>query len=579
MKQQAENKPAGAAAADPTKRDFLRGAALVAAGAVAVPLLGACGESTNGAAGPCRPDTADAAGAGDLPGRGDTAGAGDSTGAGDTAGAGDVPVDPGFDREVDVVVVGAGTGLVAALAAAVAGASTLVLEKSPETGGSTKLSGGVAWIPVNHVMAAEGIADSRQGAIDYLRILARGQADDALIEAFVDKGPEMALFVEAHTTMTWRKSVLLGDYHPEWPGGVAKGRSIEPDVGGFLDLGPDLIEKLQEGVVAAGGEVLTGTPATRLLTRLLPDGRQEVLGVEALGGEGPLRIKARKGVILTAGGFDWDFEMKRHFLRGPSLYTLGHSGNTGDGIRMAAAAGADLRNMNEVWGATVFKAEAEALLAQNRGANLTAMIQRRMPGSITVNRYGQRFSNEASDYDSAWRTYFAWENFGTVECRNLPAFQISDKKVKPPASAAAVEAQTLRELAEALGIDPDALEATVATFNANVQAGADPEFHRGESSYDTSYGPTLGGLTSAPFYGAEVAPADLGTCGGVRVNASAQALTPFGDVVPRLYAAGNNAGVGGPGAGYGGGGGTIGPAMAFAFIAGQHVATLEPHDG
>lgn len=482
-----------------------------------------------------------------------------------------------FDLEVDVVVVGSGTGLAGALAAADAGSQVLVLEKAAETGGSTRMSGGVAWIPNNPVMKAEGIEDSREMALEYCHKNAMGQADDDVIEAFVDQGPKMAELVQKHTPWVWRKSGMLTDYQPEWPGSVFKGRSIEPDEAGeAFKLGPNLIDGMASGLTALGGEIRLSTPAVSLISRELDDGRREVLGVVAEGADGPLRVRANQGVILAAGGFEWDWEMKRHFLRGPSMYTLGTVSNTGDMIRAAQVIGADLRNMNEVWGITVFKEESAALAEAGEPANLTGQIQRRMPGTITVNRYGERFCNEASSYDSAWRTYFAWDNFGDNTPRNVPAFMISDKKQKPNTDVGVHQADTLAELAGKLGIDPGGLEATVAEFNEHALNGEDPRFHRGESAYDGAYGPTLSPIEKTPFYGVEVAPGDLGTCGGVRVNGSAQALDAFGRVIGRLYAAGNNAGVGGPGAGYGGGGGTIGPALTFAYIAGTQAATLEP---
>lgn len=481
-----------------------------------------------------------------------------------------------WDREVDVVVVGSGTGLTAALAAAVAGSQVLVLEKSAEIGGSTKLSGGVAWVPNNPVGKAAGHDDSREDALAYVRKMARGQADDALVEAFVDGGAEMVAFVQDHTPLNWQVAALLGDYHTEWPGAKVAGRSIGPDTGTAFQQGPDLVQALADGVAAAGGEILTATPVVRLIHRIGADGTPEVLGVEARSNGAPLRVRANQGVVLSAGGFDWDATLKRHFLRGPAEYTLGHPGNTGDGVRMAMAVGADLRNMNECWGGVVYKEETAALHAEGKPATLNALIQRRMPGCITINRNGKRFCNEASPYDPAWLAFLGWENWGDLADRNLPAFHLSDRKSKPSTTVGVHQAQTLAELAAMIGVDPAALEATVAEFNANVAAGGDPLFHRGESAYELGYGPTLASITTPNFFAVEVAPADLGTCGGPRVNANAQVLNPLGAVIGRLYAAGNNAGVGGPGAGYGGGGGTIGPAMTFAYLAGKHVATLDP---
>ncbi len=531
-----------------TRRGFLHGTALGALALVGTRALAGC---DGGSSSSC-----------DLPG--------DATG--DTPGT----AVWSFDRETDVVVIGSGTGLVGALAAASAGARVLVLEKSATTGGSTRLSGGVAWIPNNPVMKEAGIDDNRDDALAYLRKVARGQSEDALIEAFVDKGPEMVSFVGSHTEIGWTVAALLGDYHTEWPGARASGRSIGPTEGDAFNQGPVLIGVLETALTAAGGEVLLNAPAKKLITRTTPAGGVEVIGVEAEIAGQRVRIRANLGVILAAGGFDWDLERKRHCLRGPTEYTLGHPGNTGDGLRLAMAVGADLRNMNECWGGVVYVEETAAAMAQGKPGNINAMAQRRMPGCITVNRYGERFSDEGSPYDPAWLGFFRWENWGEMKDRNLPAYFISDKGARPNPSLGLQKADTLRDLAGLLGIDPDGLEATVAAFNTAALQGTDPVYHRGESAYELGYGPTLAPITKTPFYGVQVAPADLGTCGGARVNKDAQVLDTDGVAIPRLYAAGNNSGLGGPGAGYGGGGGTIGPAMTFAYIAGTKLASADP---
>jgi succinate dehydrogenase/fumarate reductase flavoprotein subunit len=527
-----------------TRRGFLQKSAIGALAIVGTRALAGCDGGTSVT--------------GDLPG--------DTTG--DTPGQ----ITWSFDREADVVVIGSGTGLVAALVAAVKGAKVLVLEKSAATGGSTRLSGGVAWIPNNPVMKEAGIEDNRADALAYVRKMSKGQSEDALLEAFVDKGPEMVAFVGSQTDIGWQVTPLLGDYHTDWPGARFSGRSIGPTEGDAFNQGPILIDRLESAMKAAGGEVLLNAPAKKFITRTTPAGGLEIVGVEAEVDGARIRIRANQGVVLAAGGLDWDFERKRHFLRGPTEYTLGHPGNTGDGLRMAMAVGADLRNMNECWGGVVFAAETAAAMAEGKPANINAMAHRRMPGCITVNRYGERFCDEASPYDPAWLSFIRWENWGDLRDRNLPAFFISDKKMRPDTTVGVQKADTLRELAGLLSIDPDGLEATVAAFNLAALQGKDPIYHRGESAYEMGYGPTLAPIEKAPFYGVECAPADLGTCGGARVNVNAQVLDTDGLVIQRLYAAGNSSGVGGPGAGYGGGGGTIGPAMTFAYIAGGVVA-------
>ena len=254
---------------------------------------------------------------------------------------------------------------------------------------------------------------------------------------------------------------------------------------------------------------------------------------------------------------------------------------------MGMALGAALCNMNEAWGLSVYKGDAEANGQSRGGISLAAQIERRNAGSIVVNRHGQRFCNEAADYDATWRSYHDWENWGDLGYRNLPAFQLFDQGYReryPIAERSADQplpdwvhqADTLEELADKLGIDAEGLKATVERFNRFAKEGKDPDFHRGESAYDT-YGSgdprsTLAPLSKGPFYGAEVSPADIGTCGGLKVNGKAEVLDVFDRPIAGLYASGNTTGVGSPGALYGGGGGTLGPALTFSYIAGRQLS-------
>ena len=507
---------------------------------------------------------------------------------------------PRWDRTVDVVVVGSGTGLCGALVAASHGLKVLVLEKSELIGGNTVVSGGVLWVPGNRIMARHGLSDSRDQALTYMRHLAQGQADPELLESFYDHGADMADFVEQATDLRW---IVAGaevtpprpsDYHPTWAGSLP-GRSLLSEAmapGTHAAGGVRLIGALQAACEKKGVEILPATPAVRLITQAGPDG-VEVAGVEAAPADAPggahLRIRATRGVLVASGGFERNWDMKRHFLRGPSPYTLGSETNTGDGIRMGMALGADLRNMNEVWGISVYKAEGERNGDVRAGISLNAQIERGNAGTLCVNRHGERFGNESADYDTSWRTYHTFENWLETGYRNIPAFLIADQAVRERATLAGarpgqtlpdyvVSADSLDALADRLGIDKAGLAATVARFNKFAAEGKDPDFHRGESGYDTLGGMRrpLAPLTKAPFYGIELSPADIGTCGGLRVNGKAQVVDVFGQPIRRLFASGNTTGVGGPGALYGGLGGTLGPAMTFAFIAGTGLAGLAP---
>jgi succinate dehydrogenase/fumarate reductase flavoprotein subunit len=478
----------------------------------------------------------------------------------------------------------------------------IVLEKSAVPGGSTAISGGWAWIPNNSVEKAAGIDDSREKAMEYMHLVAGGQGSEELITAFVDKGPEMVDFVADNSPLKWDVATGLWpaeppctEYHPEWPGGNTIGRSLWPlTEDGTPGGGSTLIQHLLDGCTAADVEVLYETPVTKLISRLTEGDIHEVLGVYAQSGDETIAVKAKKGVLLSAGGFDWDWEMKANYLRGPTIYATGVRTLEGDGIKMAQAIGADLRNMNEAWGMPVYKEEAVQKNSADMPCGLSVLLEKTRPGAIMVNKYGERFCNEASDYDSMWRSFFEWENWGANGYRNIPAWLIMDANARVAGTLCGkmpdqelpdyvFQADTLAELAEKIGVDAAGLETTIKEWNEAVANGSDPWFHRGESAYDRAWGlgtddatATIGPLTDGPYYAAEVAMADIGTCGGVRVNGDAQALNPFGEVLPRLYASGNNAGVGGPGCFYGGGGGTIGPAMTFSYLAGKHVVTLEP---
>lgn len=495
-----------------------------------------------------------------------------------------------FDASYDLVVVGSGTGLCGALKAASEGLKVLVLEKDPGVGGTTLVSGGVLWVPNNRVQKAAGLEDNANDARTYVKKLSLGQADDELIDAFVEQGPNMLEFIEANTQIDWRVSQMLGDaadYHPDWPGSRMKGRSVEPVRDGVGMSGGLLIGGLFTACRAAGVTFMNEAPAKHLIANDTEEG-VEVLGVLAQTKNGPLRIEARRGVLMASGGFERNPEMVKHFLRGPVSYTWGAEGNVGDGIKMGMALGADLRNMNECWHQVAYTAEGESVGHVRGAISLFGQIERRNASGITVNRYGERFANECAAYDASWRSFHTWENWGDTGMRNMPAFAIFDHKSRETQTIGGATkdqplpdwvkvADSLEALAIQLGIDRKGLAATVERFNAYAKQGRDPDFHRGENTYDRNgnnpISSALAPLDKGPFYGAEVSPATLGTCGGLRVNGKAQVIDVFDRPIRGLYAAGNTSGVGSPGALYGGGGGTLGPAFTFAYIAGSQLGS------
>lgn len=522
-----------------------------------------------------------------------------------------------LEPSYDVVVVGSGaSGLTAALAAASRGASVAVLEKGSKFGGSSSLSGGQLWIPNNRYQEANGINDSREMATRYLARLARSRVDPSVIGSFVRHSPRALDFLLRMTPLRPSLRENLPDYHPEWDGGLRGGRSLDPGLfdgrllgddyrnilhnpqyhlpGGLhttslefemlmrgeevpelrerrpdtLALGEALVGGLRKGLINLGVPLFL----SHRVVRLLRDGKR-VSGVEVMAKRGRKLVKAKLAVVLAAGGFEWNPEMKRTYLAAPSENSAGCLTNTGDGIAMGVGAGGATSLMEEAWWFTL-------ILKPGEKRGWLATSERTLPGSIMVNSKGKRFANEAMNYSDLTAAMLAYDPV-SYSTENVPAYLIfdSDYLSKYPvagdrkAGRWLVRGDTLRELAAKLGVDGPNLEATVAKFNGNATRGVDPDFHRGESYYDRHWGdptspnPTLGPLAKAPFYGTRMLAGDIGTKGGMRTDPSGRVVDVGGRAVDGLYAVGNNA-VTVMGPGYAGSGATLGPCITFGYLAG-----------
>jgi len=303
----------------------------------------------------------------------------------------------------------------------------------------------------------------------------------------------------------------------------------------------------------------------------------------------PQLIRARRGVILASGGFERNEQMRVKYQRAPITadWTVGAEANTGDGIVAAEKLGAALDLMEDAWwGPSI------PLL----NGPWFALSERNAPGAIIVNATGQRYMNEALPYvEATHRMYGGIHGQGPGPGENLPSWLIFDQQCRNRyifaglqggqriprkwlEAGVVVTADAIHDLAEKVGVDADALVGTVDRFNGFARTGVDEDFHRGESAYDRYYSdptnkpnPSLGELTHPPYYAVKMVPGDLGTKGGVRTDVHARALRDDGSVIEGLYAAGN---VSAPVMGhtYPGPGGTIGPAMAFGYLAALHIA-------
>jgi 3-oxosteroid 1-dehydrogenase len=530
-----------------------------------------------------------------------------------------------WDRVVDVIVVGSGgAALTAATLAHDGGAEVLILEKAEMLGGTTAVSGGAAWLPGNHLMEKAGVVDSREDALEYISRLAAGREPDAaLLEVFVDTAPEVLRYLEEHTPLKTHISPLpdyywtwgipgsrpvparaveadpypVGKELPEWAGRLVKRGTLmslgaattltedlmpqSPELADELrrreeeDIRPKgaaLIARLFKGLLERGVEVLLSTPARQAV--LGTNG--EVIGVVAEEKGRPWRVGARRGVVLACGGFEWDPELVRAHI-GYEVKPLSPPNNVGDGLAMAIQAGAKLANLNSYWGTPVM---LDPEITRDGAPVPQFESGRGSPASIVVNRKGVRFANEALPYNDFPKAFGSYDP-EAVEFPNAgPGFLIFDRSVRDsqrilsmwpgqPDPEWVITARTVGALAERIGIERSALEATVARYNAHAQLGEDPDFRRHQVGL---MGPgQMAPITRPPFYAMEIYPGTLGTNGGPQIDRNGQVRKHGGGLVEGLYAAGNTA-ANAFGWAYPSGGGTIANGMVFGFLAGRHVA-------
>jgi len=557
-----------------------------------------------------------------------------------------LPLTPARDLEIDLLVIGSGTGMAAALAAADAGLSTVVVEKTALVGGSTARSGGGFWIPGNSVLAEAGTSDSPDRAEQYLRAIVGDSAPEDRWQSFLRHGPAAVDMMRRTTPMKFQWTRDYADYKPELPGGSAVGRTCECRPFDLSRLGPERARLRRSGMrslpmpvtaidyrwmnlmarkpvkalsraafrasqgaigMALGREYVAGGQAiaaglfagvlraqipvwTKTTITELTTVGDRVVGAVLVQDGREVRVTARRGVVLAAGGFDHDMA-RRHLHQSPTLqrnWSLGNTGNTGDTLDLATKVGADTALMDQAWW---FPSVAPLAPGQRP---IPLLAERSLPGSFMVDGSGRRFANEAEDYMSFGRLILARERAGDPvdpmwlvfdqSYRNSYVFAtiLNPRQAVPAAwfeAGVAVRADSPEDLARAAGLPVQAFSESFARFNLLAGAGVDDDFHRGESAYDRYYGdptvgpnPNLRPLTRrGPLYAVRVVLGDLGTCGGIRADGLARALRADGTAVDGLYAVGNVA-ANAFGNAYPGAGATIGQGVTFGYIAAQHAA-------
>ena len=557
-------------------------------------------------------------------------------------------------RDCDLIVVGSGAaGMTAAVTAAFLGLDVVVLEKEPQLGGTSAWSGGWMWIPRNPLATEAGVVEDIEAPRRYLRAELGPAYDDALATMFLEQGPRMVRFLRDEAHVAFIAGAGIPDFHDRSDGAGFGNRSIcsAPFDGrrlgkDVLRLKPPLDQVSPFGMgVASGADMghflnATRRPASfahvarRILTHwrdvavhgrgmhlvngnglvaqlfraaldqrvtletsspvvdLLMDG-DRVAGAIAETPSGRRTFRARRGVVLAAGGFPHDVARKAkmfaHAPTGHEHWSAAPRGNTGDGLRFGEKAGGHVREDLSNAGAW-----APVSLAPKRGGDYGVfphLVERAKPGLIMVTNAAQRFANEADSYHDVMQALFA----ATPAGEKAEAWMICDHPfqrryglgrsrprpyaIRPwLANGYLKRAATIEGLARQCGLDPARLAQTVATYNAGAAQGRDAQFHRGESAYnkvqgdpETKPNPCVAPIAQGPFYAMKIVAGSLGTFAGLRTDAFARVLDSEARPIPGLYAVGNDMSSMMAGR-YPAGGITLGPGMTFGYIAAHHAS-------
>ncbi len=486
-----------------------------------------------------------------------------------------------WDASFDVVVVGSGAaGLTAGLSAKLQGLKSLVIEKTDRYGGASAISGGALWIPNNHVIKGEGVPDTHELARQYLDATIGDRVPEALKEAYITKGPEMLRFLYNKTNhMRFQYAKGYSDYYPEKLGGLSQGRSIEPlifdltKMGSLADhmrratlstkgftmnsyefhkvnmitrtfkgkttalrlgirlvkskvtksepvaLGEALVARLRLSLAEANGELWLSTAFKNFIMD-----NERVVGVIIERDGQEQRIEAKRGVVLSSGGFSHHQALREKYLPAPTnaAWTSSPVGQTGDIIEPSVTIGATLDLMDKVWGAPS--------VIDPQGQPFFLVADRRVPNMVVVDSAGQRYVNEAAPYHEFVDTMYKHQE---ETKQAVPSWILIDTAAKSryiftglfPGQAfpkswydhgIVKSAETIEDLARQMDVPKENLVETVNRFNIFAHNGHDDDFNRGDSAYDNYYGdptlpnPNLAELKKAPFYALRLYPGDIG---------------------------------------------------------------------
>lgn len=537
---------------------------------------------------------------------------------------------PAWDREADIVVVGGGSAACsAAVTAASLGDKVILLEKEAILGGTTRKSGGVAWVPNNPLMRKAGLTDTREDALNYMARFSCPRAFDPSsptlgldplsfrqLEAFYDNGAATIEHLDRLGAAKYDTFKVGGNPSPDYADHLPenktpKGRSLTPvndkgeAVAGNIGDGTVLIDALEAWLTRNNVPLLT----EHRVTAVVKDGGR-VVGVEAEADGKTVRIRARKAVIFGTGGYAHNTDLVQ--LHQTALYgACAMPGSTGDFIAIGGAAGARMGTMGTAWRTQVVFEEALKNRVLPQGVFFIPA-----DAMFVVNKYGRRVVNEKRNYNDRTKIHFSYDPVAE-DYPNQLLFMVFDGRVVDAFGGAypipspgnigpyVIEGADLPALAAAIGkrLDglkgpsggvalaadfPARLKASFDQFNAYATSGKDPDFKRGDQSYDREWQAFFSQMREGstekpnsmpnstmhplrgkgPYYCIILAAGALDTSGGPQINEKAQVLDASGKPIPGLYGAGNC--IASPSReAYYGAGGTIGLCLTFGYIAAQ----------
>lgn len=505
--------------------------------------------------------------------------------------------------EFDFIVVGSGAGgLTGALSAAERGLRTLVLEKADVLGGMTAYAGGCMWLPGNRVTAAANPADSAEGGFTYLHGLAGDSSPVEMQRAYVDTAAELVEFLMGDPGLQFEYQPFPDYFEAE--GRIRAGRGIfaaplplaqatevaesirPPAAQDRFGLASDRTELVGGQALIARlllalqrhANVVVQTNA-RFAELVLDGGR--VVGVQALVGGRHEQYRTVRGVLLSAGGFEANQELRSRWQGSREVrWTGAPPTHTGDAIVAGLNAGAAIARMHEAWWAPMLARPGD-----------TSSFLVGFQGGIFVNGTGRRFGNESLPYgrlgqlildlealgEPALPVWWVFDDrFDTVPCAVVDPIDITEFRK----AGLWHTDSTLEGLAKRIGLPSSALAETVARFNSFAQRGVDDDFGRGEDEFDQFFAlpeagpnPCLIPIEKAPFHAVQIGLGDIGTKGGLVTNIDGQVLDRDDDPIRGLYASGNTT-ASSTGHVYVGPGAPIATSMVFAYRSARHAAEM-----